>query len=254
MNPKNQVKELKKEVKSWVFKLQNLNKEQFNCPVCNYTGAFKDLKATTAWRKHAQCPKCKALERHRLQYLVVDQLLSKLDTSALSMLHFAPENFFRGYFADKFGRYETADLYMSEVDHRVDLQNLPFADQSYDFVFASHVLEHIPDDLKAIAEIRRVLKPKGIAILPVPLVAEQTIEYPEPNPKEEYHVRAPGLEYFERYEAYFSRVERINSDALPAKHQLYVYEDRSHWPTKDCPLRLAMEGERFLDVVPVCYV
>ena len=170
------------------------------------------------------------------------------------MMHFAPEDFFRNYFAKKFSKYETADLYMPNVDHQVDLQNLPFSDRSYDFVFASHVLEHIPDDNKAISEIARILKPNGIAILPVPLVAQTTIEYPEANPYEEYHVRAPGLDYFDRYEPYFKTIEKISSDSLPSQHQLYVYEDRSCWPTKECPLRPTMHAGKYLDIVPICYV
>lgn len=244
---------LKKEVRSSIFKLQNRNKEQFSCPVCGYTGAFKDVHPPTGVRKHASCPKCNALERHRIQYLVVDRLLGQLDTANLSMLHFAPENFFRQYFQSKFGKYETADLYMDDVDHQVDLQNLPFSDRSYDFIFASHVLEHIADDNKAISEIARILKPNGIAVLPVPLVADKTIEYPEPNPYEEYHVRAPGLDYFDRYKPHFKKIEKFSSDTLPSKHQLYVYEDRSNWPTEECPLRPTMNAERYVDIVPVCY-
>ena len=254
MNLKNQAREFKQEIRSLIFKLQHLDRQQFHCPVCNYFGAFKDLHPPTGTRKHAQCPKCSALERHRIQYLLVKGLLSQMDTSNLSMLHFAPEAFFQSYFAARFGQYETADLYMSGVDRQVDLQNLPFADRSYDFIFASHVLEHIPDDLKAISEISRVLKPNGIAVLPVPLVAETTIEYPEPNPQEENHVRAPGLDYFNRYELYFKKVECIDSNSFPDKYQLYVYEDRSNWPTKECPLRPTMYGEKHLDIVPVCYV
>jgi len=254
MSIKNQARELKKFAKSWGFKLQHRNKEQFNCPVCNYVGAFVDLHPPTGLRKHAQCPHCRSLERHRIQYLVVNQLLSRLDTSKLSMMHFAPENFFRDYFQSRFGKYETADLYMESVDYQVDLQELPFANASYDFVFASHVLEHIADDHQAITEISRILKPNGIAILPVPLVAKTTIEYPEPNPHEEYHVRAPGLDYYDRYLSYFSKVDKISSDTLPTKYQLYVYEDRTDWPTTKCPLRPSMIGEKFLDIVPICYV
>ena len=254
MNFKNKLRELKKEVVSSTFKLQNSNKEQFNCPVCNYTGAFKDLHRSTGTRKHAQCPKCRALERHRIQYLVIDNLLAQIDTSSLSMLHFAPEVFFSNYFANKFGKYETADLYMPDVDRQVDIQDLPFADNSYDFIFASHVLEHIADDVKAISEICRVLKPSGIAVLPVPIVADTTVEYPEANPHEEYHVRAPGLDYFDRYEPFFQKIDKISSDSLPSKHQLYIYEDRSLWPTEESPLRPKMEGSKHLDIVPVCYV
>lgn len=254
MNLKNQARKAKKKLNCEIFKLQNRQKKQFDCSVCDYVGPFRDIHPATGSRQHAQCPNCGALERHRIQYLVVNQLLESIDTSVMKMLHFAPEAFFRGFFAERFKTYETADLYMSEVDHQVDLQSLPFADQSYDLVFASHVLEHIPQDIKAIAEISRILKPNGIAILPVPMVAISTIEYPEANPNEEYHVRAPGLDYFERYQPYFSKVVQISSDSLPSKHQLYVYEDRSRWPTATSPLRPTMQGEKFPDIVPVCYV
>ncbi len=143
---------------------------------------------------------------------------------------------------------------MHGVDHYVNLLELPFADESYDFVYASHVLEHISDDNKAIAEIRRILRPDGVAILPVPLTGEKTIEYPQPNPNEAYHVRAPGLDYYDRYNKYFSRVEKFTSDMFSQNYQLFIYEDRTKWPTDDCPLLPPSEGKRHIDLVPVCYV
>lgn len=235
------------------FRVRNWRKATFHCPVCSFRGPFKDVAPPTGLRRHARCPKCGALERHRLQYLVLQRVLARLDPGQLRMLHFAPEAFFRPFFSARFGAYETSDLSRKDVDHNVDLQDLPFPDGSYDFVFASHVLEHIPDDTRAIREIRRILVPDGIAILPVPLVSQKTIEYPEPNPNEAGHVRAPGFDYFDRYLPHFSRVETHSSDAFPEKHQLYVYEDRRKWPNAECPLRQAMEGERHIDVVPVCH-
>jgi len=254
MNLKYNLRKLQNRIGLPVFLLRNLNKEKYTCPICGYSGPFKDVNPPTGYRKHAKCPKCNARERHRLQYLVVNSVLNGMDCSAMKMLHFAPEPFFREFFSKRFRQYETADLNMRGVDHNVDLQELPFEDQIYDFVFASHVLEHIPNDEKAIAEIRRILKPNGIAILPVPVVAEKTIEYSEPNPHETYHVRAPGLDYCDRYDRYFSRVDKISSDSLPSRYQLFVYENRSQWPTKECPLRLSMQGEKHVDIVPVCYV
>lgn len=236
------------------FRLKNLRKEKFECPICRYVGPFKDIKPLTGLRKHAQCPKCSALERHRMQYIVVDNILKDINSTKLKALHFAPEAFFKKYFAEQFGEYETADLYVEGVDHKVDLINLPFPDKSYDFVFASHVLEHISDDKKAISEIRRILKTNGIAILPVPIVAETTIEYPTPNPNESFHVRAPGYDYYERYNRYFSRVDKVMSDSLPDKYQLHTFEDRTFLPSVESPLRPAMSGEKHIDIVPICYV
>jgi SAM-dependent methyltransferase len=186
--------------------------------------------------------------------VVVSRLLDGMDCGRLTMLHVAPESCFGSIFAERFGGYETADVRGGRgVAHQVDLQGLPFEDGSYDFVFASHVLEHVPDDARALSEIRRILRPGGIAILPVPVLAEKTVDYPEPNPHEAFHVRAPGFDYFDRYERYFSRVERISSASLPGEYQPFVYEDRTRWPTKECPLRPTMQGERHVEIVPVCY-
>ncbi|MGD2271067.1 MAG: class I SAM-dependent methyltransferase [Desulfobacterales bacterium] len=179
--------------------------------------------------------------------------MKDIDTTDLKMLHFAPEPFFKEFFSKRFAHYETADLNKKGVDYNVDIQKLAFDTEAYDFVFASHVLEHIQNDEKAIREIRRILKPNGIAILPVPILAEKTIEYPRANPNESGHVRAPGYDYFDRYKRHFSRVEEIRSDSLPSRYQLFIYENRSRWPTKECPLRPAMNGERHIEIVPVCY-
>jgi SAM-dependent methyltransferase len=244
----------KRRIRLPVFRLRNLIKEKFECPICIYRGPFEDVNPPSGPRKHARCPRCGSFERHRLQYLALQLVLDGLNTAQMKMLHFAPEVFFKDFFSKRLGTYETADLHMKGVDHKVDLENLPFSDSTYDLVFASHVLEHVPNDKKAIQEIRRILKPHGIAILPVPLVAESTIEYPEPNPHESYHVRAPGVDYFDRYTPYFSRIEKYASDSLPERYQLFTYEDRSRWPTVQCPLRPAMEGDRHIDIVPVCYV
>ncbi len=144
-----------------IFLIRNLKKERFTCPVCGYCGPFKDINPSSGLRKHAECPKCNASERHRLEYLVVNNLLNEIDSSVLKMLHFAPERCFEKFFSKRFGKYDTADLTMRCVNYRVDLTKLPFADRTYDFVFASSVLQFIPDDEKAISEIRRISEAAG---------------------------------------------------------------------------------------------
>jgi SAM-dependent methyltransferase len=253
MNTESYIYKLKNKIIFYSSLLSNI-KEKYKCPICNYIGPFGDVNSPVGLRKHAKCPICGSLERHRIQFVVLKNLFHNMDTSSLKILHFAPEHFFRDFFFKRFGQYETADLNMIDVDHNVDLQELPFDDQSYDIVFASHVLEHIPNDIKAISEIKRILRPNGIAIIPVPLVVEKTIEYPAPNQSECYHVRAPGLDYYDRYNSFFSKIELVSSDSLPTIHQLYIYEDRSLWPTKECPLRTPMNGEKHIDIIPICYL
>jgi SAM-dependent methyltransferase len=248
---------LKKRTKAiWLplVQWQHRHAPLFTCSICNYHGVFVPLDGVAGTRKYAQCPNCFALERHRIQYLVVQSILETLDSTDMRMLHFAPEPFLQPFFSSRFGQYETADLCMKNVDHKVDLQHLPFADQSYDLVFASHVLEHIVDDKKAVSEIRRILKPGGIAILPVPIVGNQTVEYSVPNSYEEDHVRAPGFDYYDRYHSYFSKIDYYSSEAFPEQFQLFIYEDRSQYPVEKFPLRQTMDGEKHIDIVPVCYV
>lgn len=245
---------IREKIRLLFFKMRNRHKEQFECPICSYIGPFKDIAPTTGLRRHAQCPRCCSLERHRLQYLVVQTVLEGLNTLQMKMLHFAPEAFFADFYSQRFGTYETADFNMKDVNFQVDLQCLPFPDAVYDFVFASHVLEHIPNDSKAIQEIRRILKPNGIAILPVPIVSEKTVEYPEPNQNESCHMRAPGPDYFGRYTPHFSRVEKYSSVSFPGKYQVYIYEDRSVQRMAANTLLLPMPGEKHADYVPVCYV
>lgn len=226
-----------------------VNKNGFSCPICGYNGPFLSVR-----RKNELCPNCGSAERHRLQFLVLQELSKKYDFSQMSMLHVAPEPFFSKSFRKKFLNYATMDIQKKKnIDYQADLRDLPFEDNTYDCFFASHVLEHIQNDRKAISEIHRILKPGGLAIVPVPITSKKTIEYSEPNPYEAYHVRAPGLDYFERYLEYFKDLEEFSSKEFPEKYQLYVYEDRSQLPNSKMPLREAMSGEKHIEFVPVCF-
>jgi hypothetical protein len=250
-----QAARLKHTLKFGVFKAQGAfrHKPTFECPICGYVGPFMDKQASTGTRKHAECPRCGALERHRLQSLVIKNVLQDRDPSSMKMLHFAPEPFFEQFRAGQFGDYATADLNMEQVDHRVDMRNLPFDDHSFDFVLASIVFDYIPDDWIAIKEVHRILRSGGIAILPVSLVADKTVEYSAPNPYESGHVRACGVDYFDRFEKVFARVDRVSSHQFPEKYQVFIYEDRSVWPNARCPNRPTALGEKHADIVPVCY-
>lgn len=233
------------------YRLMNRRKESFVCPICGYSGPFKDQLTPDTVMGDSVCLKCGAMERHRLQYLVMKTLGDQMGFSRMSMLHFAPEQFFQELFRKWFGNYTTADLNSVDVDYQADLRDLPFDDNSFDCVYASHVLEHIKEDDRALSEIARVLTPSGIAVLPVPIVAVATIEYPEAH--EHGHVRAPGPDYFDKYEKYFSKTQAFSSDEFPSKYQLFICEDRKGWPTEERPLVRAMEGEKHTDIVPVAY-
>lgn len=240
------------QIKTAFQTLGNLGKPRFTCPICNYTGPFKDVNPPTGRRKYCQCPQCHSAERHRLQRLVFNQVMPNINPHQSRILHFAPEPFFQSYLKEKFKDYVSADLYMADVDVTCDITQLPFSDQSFDVVFASHVLEHVRADCQALEEIKRVLKTGGTAILPVPVVNEVTVEYPEPNPHESGHVRAPGKDYFDRYKDVFTDVALYTSSDFSETFQPFLYEDRRHYPNPSSPWREPSIAARHDDVVPVC--
>jgi len=221
----------------------------FRCPLCGFVGPFTTVHGMTGPRPFGRCPKCGALERHRLQRIVLDRLGIAVSARCLQ---FAPDPI-TPMLRSRCAKVVTADIAPEGDSIRLDLTKIDMPDRSFDVVYASHVLEHIPDDMEAVREVHRVLRPGGIAVLPVPIVAEKTVEYPEPCPREHGHVRAPGLDYFERYRKFFGRMEIFTSADASDKCQPWIFEDRSHFPAPTAPYRPPMAGFRHIDAVPVCY-
>ncbi len=222
----------------------------FHCPLCDYHGELHTFRG----RIHAQCPNCLSLERHRFQFQALKHRLDLQKMNNMSALHFAPESCMRTYFKSHFGCYNTADLMMNDVDYNVDIQALPFSDESFDFIFASHVLEHIPDDIKALSEIYRILKPNGMAILPVPIIGQHTVEFDEPDPLQDYHVRAPGVDYYDRYKMIFSSVEMVSSFDVDEDIQPFIYsKDKFSIRDDGWVHPYLVEGRKYIDCLPICY-
>jgi len=226
---------------------------QYRCPICRFHGVFLDYNPESGMRKHAMCPKCHSMERHRLQYLAVLEIKKKRNLKDMDMLHFAPEECLRQMFQGMFRTYITADLHSIGVDRTEDMTRLSFSRNSFDVLFASYVLQYIKNDSLALSEVRRVLRPNGIAILPVPVIGRKTVEYPEPNPHEENHVRCPGVDYYKRYKQFFSKVDIYSSRNFQKEYQTYVYQDRMNFSRKNMPLRPIMRGKKHLSYVPLCY-
>ena len=170
-------------------------------------------------RPNVLSPSTLSLERHRLLWLY---LKNETDffTAPLKVLHMAPEQCFLDIFKSlKNLDYTTADLFSPIVDVKADILDLPFEDNSFDFIFCNHVLEHIEDDSKAMLELHRVMKPGGTGIFQIPqdLGRESTYEdfsitKPEDRAKHfgQYdHVRVYGKDYFERLRKVGFEVEEV---------------------------------------------
>lgn len=167
---------------------------------------------------------CGSLERHRLVSLLFDVNPSLLRPGN-EVLHIAPEPTLVGPLRRSAARYVSGDLEAEFGARRLDVTQLPFEGDSFDVVVCNHVLEHVPDDERAMREVRRVLRPGGWAMLLVPDVHEpMTVESPEITDPEERlmlygqrdHVRRYGWDYLDRLRAAGFAPEVIRlGDILP---------------------------------------
>ena len=183
-----------------------------------YRGGWRDapplmraLRITGSDLDHYLCPWCGAndRERHLLAYLEATGIWAEL--RGKSLLHFAPEPRLGAMLCDAgLDRLVRGDLFPASADvQRIDMLAIPFPDESFDFVIANHVLEHVDDDVKALSELHRVLRRGGRCILQTPFsaVLAHTVSDPGVATSEarlqlygqEDHVRLYGRDIFARF-------------------------------------------------------
>ncbi|PQE00643.1 methyltransferase type 11 [Mycobacterium sp. EPG1] len=190
------------------------------CPVCKTKSRCFGAYGVDS-RADAQCMRCGAVERHRLTWLFFERRTNLLDGHPKDVLHVAPEPQFEKLLKPAIGpSYITADLFDPSAMVRMDVTNIEYPDNTFDVVYCSHVLEHVDDDLKAMSEFLRVLKPSGWAVLSVPISAAKTFEDPSvTDPAErlrlfgqEDHVRRYGPDYIDRLKSVGFKVTVINPE------------------------------------------
>jgi SAM-dependent methyltransferase len=188
--------------------LREFNKYKFGggeyyCPICD-----NQIKAYLIVEGIALCPICESSERHRVDWVFLKKNTNLLDSNPKKILHVAPELFFISRFKKikSIVDYVTVDFENPVAMMKMDITAIKFPENYFDCIYCSHVLEHIIDDRKAISELYRVCKPKGWALLQVPITSENTFEdftiiKPEDRRKvfgQWDHVRRCGLDYIKR--------------------------------------------------------
>ena len=171
-------------------------------------------------RENVLSPSTLSLERHRLLWLF---LKNKTDffSKPAQVLHFAPEQAFHRRFKEiKNLEYTTTDLNSPLADVKADICHLPFEDNSFDIILCNHVLEHIPDDARAMSELYRVLRPGGWGIFQIPqdLKRAETFEDNTITDRKERaeifgqydHVRIYGRDYFDKLRSVGFEVEEVD--------------------------------------------
>jgi SAM-dependent methyltransferase len=179
-------------------------------------------------RIHARCAFCGSLERHRLVAIMIKQFPF---TEKANILCIAPEapltNFLKSLFLAKI---TTLDLLRQDVDIQGDVCALPFSDHTFDAVIANHVLEHVNDDIQAMCELRRILKPNGRAILQTPIHwdLEKTEEDTTAGPEEclrrfgqKDHVRLYGRDFMNKLHSVDWEVQMLPVSQNFSKGEIY---------------------------------
>jgi hypothetical protein len=223
--------------------------DRHECPVCRSRLRFF-VPLEDASMTDAQCPVCGSLGRHRFLWLMLER--SGLSPRAgQRLLHFAPEWSLERRFARQLGRdYLSADLARGRAMRVLDLTRLDLPDGCFDWVLCSHVLEHVPDDRRALAEIARVLRRGGRLLLQVPVrdggatveaPADSTPEYRKAHFGLADHLRLYGDDLPERLAAAGFRVrvwdpraeasavdwERFVPDMPPDPRRLFTAQSRT---------------------------
>ena len=200
------------------------------CPICD--GHYRSFLpyGRTNPRPNALCPSCLSLERHRLIWLYLKER-TNFFSQKLSVLHIAPEPCFVKRFEKIHGdNYITGDIESPLAKVKMDIHRIPFEENKFDVVLCNHVLEHVQDDIKAMKEIKRVLRPGGWAILQVPFfspVPDDTFEdnsITDPREREKIfgqddHVRKFGKDYPQRIER--SGLKAILDDFAKSQRDKY---------------------------------
>ena len=203
------------------------------CPICNkkFRKFFPYGRVT---RENALCTNCLSLERHRLIFIYLKKKTSILNQNN-KILHIAPENcLIKTFKKNKKIDYVTADLNSPLADIKMDIHNMPFDDNIFDFVICNHVLEHVDNDIKALQEIKRVLKKGGKGIVQVPFyfpIPKITIEDKNIVDKKKReilygqsdHVRKYGEDYKQRLESTGLKVEIVYPSDFLSKSEMKLY-------------------------------
>lgn len=184
-------------------------------------------------RENVLSPSTLSLERHRLLWLYLKNE-TKFFNQPLKLLHFAPEQaFYKRFKKLENLEYTTTDLNSPLADVKADICDLPFKDDTFDVILCNHVLEHIPNDTKAIQELFRVMKPGGWGIFQIPqdINRAKTFEDNTITDKKERarvfgqydHVRIYGRDYFDKLRSAGFRVEEVDYTNTLSKEDVKKY-------------------------------
>ena len=192
-----------------------------HCPVCD-----SQIRKYESFGHIARswCPVCASMKWQRLGWIFLEKRTNLFDGIPKKMLHIAPEVSFEPRLKQVASLdYVTGDLYNPNVMVKMDVTDIPFDENSFDAIFCSHVMEHIPDDLQALKEFFRVLNPGGWAVFIVPIrmhkMTDADLDVTDPKEREKRfgqhdHVRFYGKDFADRLQKAGFKVAPVKATDL----------------------------------------
>lgn len=206
--------------------------KQGHCNICNsnvdsWGNCGNDIKTKYSiignGKRVGLCPHCQSYDRGRWFYFVLKNFTSIFEDGG-EILHFAPEKQIEMQLRKiEKCNYYTADVMEDVADYVVDMTNMPFEDEKFDYIIANHVLEHIEDEKTAISELKRCIKKNGKIILSFPVTMEvNTFELHDLEQEEQRiyyygqcdHVRLYGKDFKEHLQNYGLKVDVYSPEEL----------------------------------------
>lgn len=158
-----------------------MKKDTLICPFCKFEaksflagglkfGVLEKYNMVGAgFRDNKECHRCSSNDRDRHLYLYLLLFTDIFSDKTKRVLHVAPEICLRNKMRKANNvEYYSIDLKERAGSEKMDICNIGFKANYFDWIICSHVLEHIDNDRLAMKEILRVLKENGRLVVTVP--------------------------------------------------------------------------------------
>jgi SAM-dependent methyltransferase len=188
-----------------------------HCEFCGWSGfSFVPIYYVDGYRADVFCPRCRLMDRYRtlIHFVRRSEWGARIRRLQPRVLDVAPTESSGKMLEREFAAREAIGFDISNpwADVEGDLQNICFPPESFDFFLCYEVLDYIPKDNIALAELRRVLKPGGCGILRVGFdqQLQNTVEYSKPDADDSYHIRRYGRDLPDRFRKAGFEVELVD--------------------------------------------
>lgn len=204
---------------------EDIVKDNKYCPFCQSNFDTFDSFGNPP-RLNARCSKCGSLERDRFIYTFLKEKTDIFIKNSKIMQYSPTVCFYNVLSKMNNVEYVSCGSELNDlIDKVIDLEDVDFSDDSFDAIINIHTLDKVKDDIKAMEELYRVVKPSsegGFVLINVPLLREKTFEKKEYNTPElrrkyyhdESRYRIYGEDIVERLRSVGFIVDRYDSEDI----------------------------------------